>query len=84
MAGVDGPPLTLGGELNKLAHNLSIGRDMSGVPWRADDVEGNRQGEEVAIRLLREEKKGMPEFPTYFNGLLRADKICGIIRICDM
>lgn len=63
-----GPPLTLGGELNKLAHNLSIGRDMSGVHWRADDVAGNRQGEEVAIRLLREEKKALPEFPTYFNG----------------
>ena len=63
-----GPPLTLGGEINKLAHNLSVGRDMSGVHWRADDVEGNRQGEEVALRLLREEKKAMPEFPTYFNG----------------
>lgn len=50
----DGPPLTLGGELNKLAYNLSLGRDMSGVHWRADDIEGNRQGEEVAIRILRE------------------------------
>jgi hypothetical protein len=68
VVGVDGPPLTLCGELNKLAHNLSIGRDMSGVHWRADDVEGNAQGEEVAIRLLREEKRAMPEFPTYFNG----------------
>ena len=42
--GVDGPALTLGGELNKLAHNLSFGRDMSGVHWRADDVQGNLQG----------------------------------------
>jgi hypothetical protein len=48
--------LTVGGELNKLAHNLSFGRDMSGVHWRADNIEGNRQGEELAIRLLREEK----------------------------
>lgn len=54
--GVDGPPLTIGGELNKLAHNMSLGRDMSGVHWRVDDIEGNRQGEEVAIRLLRELK----------------------------
>lgn len=68
VVGVDGPPLTVGGEINKLAHNLSIGRDMSGVHWRVDDVEGNAQGEEVAIRLLREEKRGMPEYPTYFDG----------------
>ncbi|HSL83311.1 MAG TPA: vanadium-dependent haloperoxidase [Thermoanaerobaculia bacterium] len=56
-----GPPLTVGGELNKLAHNLSVGRDMSGVHWRADDVEGNRQGEEVAIAILREERATYPE-----------------------
>jgi hypothetical protein len=51
-----GETLTVGGELNKLAHNLSFGRDMSGVHWRADNIEGIRQGEELAIRLLREEK----------------------------
>ncbi len=53
--------LTLGGELNKLAHNLSWGRDMSGVHWRADNVEGNKQGEELTIRLLAEEKAIYPE-----------------------
>ncbi len=56
-----GGDLTVGGELNKLAHNLSAGRDMSGVHWRADDIEGNKQGEELAIRLLREEKRIFPE-----------------------
>jgi hypothetical protein len=61
VVGRDGPPLTLGGELNKLAHNLSMGRDMSGVHWRADDVQGNREGEEVAIRLLREARATYPE-----------------------
>lgn len=59
--GVDGPELTLGGELNKLCHNLSFGRDMSGVHWRADNTSGNFQGEEVAIRILREEKAMYPE-----------------------
>jgi hypothetical protein len=54
--GVDGPPLTVGGELNKLAHNMSFGRDMSGVHWRADNIEGNRQGQEVVVRMLREER----------------------------
>ena len=57
----DGAPLTIGGELNKLAHNVSRGRDMSGVHWRADDVEGNKQGENVAIRILREAAATYPE-----------------------
>lgn len=63
-SGVDpytGPPLTVKGELNKLAHNLSLGRDMSGVHWRADDIQGNRQGEEVAVRILREARSTLPE-----------------------
>lgn len=66
-AGVDGPALTLGGELNKLAHNLSFGRDMSGVHWRADDVQGNLQGEDVAIRILREARPTYPELFTAFT-----------------
>jgi hypothetical protein len=63
--GKDGPKLTVGGELNKLGHNLSRGRDMSGVHWRADDVEGLRQGEEVALRILREAR---PTYPEPFKG----------------
>ncbi|HYO54863.1 hypothetical protein [Archangium sp.] len=54
--GVDGPPLTVAGELNKLAHNTSMGRDAYGVHYRADDIAGYRLGEEVAIRILREER----------------------------
>ena len=61
-AGVDGPPLTVGGELNKLAHNLSEGRNMSGVHWRiSDNVNGMLHGEEVAIRILTEAKPTYPE-----------------------
>jgi hypothetical protein len=73
-AGVDGPPLTIGGELNKLAHNLSEGRNMSGVHWRvSDNINGLFQGEEVAIRILREAKATYPEpnatfSLTKFNG----------------
>lgn len=65
VAGVDGPTLTLGSELNKLVHNLTHGRDMSGVHWRADGLEGNRQGEELGIRWLREQNATYPE---PFNG----------------
>jgi hypothetical protein len=64
---VDGPTLTLGGELNKLMHNLTHGRDMSGVHWRADGIEGNRQGEEMAIRWMREQHATYPEPFLGFN-----------------
>lgn len=67
VAGVDGPALTLGSELNKLAHNLTHGRDMSGVHWRVDGEEGNRQGEELAIRWLREQAATHPEPFAGFN-----------------
>jgi hypothetical protein len=65
VVGVDGPALTMGGELNKLAHNLSLGRDMSGIHWRTDSEEGNRLGEALAIRWLHEQKSTYP-FP--FSG----------------
>lgn len=56
-AGVDGPPLTIGAELNKLAHNITWGRNMSGIHYRDDGIAGNTLGEEIALRLLRESRK---------------------------
>ncbi|HSE98788.1 MAG TPA: vanadium-dependent haloperoxidase [Blastocatellia bacterium] len=50
-----GPDLTVGGELNKLASNVAIGRNIAGVHWRSDATESLRLGEEIAIRYLREE-----------------------------
>ena len=47
-----GADLTVGGELDKLASNIALGRDFAGVHWRSDGVEGLKLGEEVAIRLL--------------------------------
>jgi len=47
-----GGPLTVGGELNKLASNISLGRDTAGVHWRSDGVQGMNLGEAVAIRVL--------------------------------
>ncbi len=46
--------LTVGGELNKLASNVSLGRETGGVHWRSDDEEGLLLGEQVAIQLLRD------------------------------
>jgi len=51
-----GPQLTVGGELDKLAENISIGRNYAGVHWRCDAIEGMRLGEAFAIDLLREMK----------------------------
>lgn len=49
----DGPELTVGGELDKMATNMTHGRDMAGVHYRSDGTEGLRLGETVAIALLR-------------------------------
>ena len=47
-----GPPLTINNELDKLASNISLGRDTAGVHWRSDGVEGIKLGEKVAIAML--------------------------------
>jgi hypothetical protein len=40
-----GEPLTVGGELNKLAFNMAFGRDTAGVHFRKDELEGIFLGE---------------------------------------
>jgi hypothetical protein len=49
-----GAPLTLGGELNKLALNIGGGRNWAGIHWRSDAAASMALGEEVAIGLLRD------------------------------
>jgi len=60
-----GRPLTVGGELNKLASNIAIGRNIAGVHWRSDATESLKLGEELAIRYMREERDCFNEA---FNG----------------
>jgi len=48
--------LSVGGELNKLASNIALGRDAAGVHYRSDGIDGLNLGEEVALRLLRDYK----------------------------
>jgi hypothetical protein len=66
------PQLTVGGELNKLAANIAIGRNMAGVHWRSDYTESVRLGEAVALGLLEEQKLCYNEFSglsvTRFDG----------------
>ncbi len=49
-----GPPLTVGGELNKIVSNIGQGRNIAGVHWRTDAHEANLLGEEVALSMLRD------------------------------
>jgi hypothetical protein len=56
-----GPPLTVGGELNKLAFNIGMARVTAGIHWRSDVVEGNRLGQEVSIGLMQDVKPSYNE-----------------------
>jgi hypothetical protein len=49
-----GDALTIEGELNKLASNISLGRNFAGVHYRSDGDLGIVLGEEYAISVLRE------------------------------
>ncbi|MEM9489044.1 MAG: vanadium-dependent haloperoxidase [Myxococcota bacterium] len=69
----NGGPLTLGGELDKLARKISLGRNAAGVHWRADGVDGLDAGEAVAITLLQDYLRTVNESSgglvlTRFNG----------------
>lgn len=51
---VYGGNLTVGGEINKLANNISLGRDWAGVHYRSDGIEGMNLGEYMAIEMLKD------------------------------
>ncbi|MGI9615425.1 MAG: vanadium-dependent haloperoxidase [Acidimicrobiales bacterium] len=69
--------LTLEGELNKLAANISIGRNMAGVHYFSDYYDSLRMGEEIAIGLLEEQAlcyqhdDFVLSVPTFDGGLVR-------------
>lgn len=60
-----GTALTVGGELNKLASNISLGQDVAGVHWRSDGIEGLTLGEAVAMKVLAQLRTTYPE---HFDG----------------
>ncbi|MBA2251814.1 MAG: vanadium-dependent haloperoxidase [Nitrospirales bacterium] len=59
--GADKDQLTVGGELNKLASNIGISRNISGVHWRSDLAQSLVLGEEVAIRTLIDFRESVAE-----------------------
>jgi hypothetical protein len=56
LAPYQGPPLTVLGELNKVARNVAFGRNGAGIHWRTDALEGMKLGEAVVIGILEEQK----------------------------
>lgn len=59
--GADRDQITVGGEINKLASNISLGRNFAGMHWRSDHTESLRLGERVAISLLFDQRKTFNE-----------------------
>jgi hypothetical protein len=50
----NGDALTVGGEINKLAFNVAMGRDFAGIHYRSDAETGFLLGEDVAIAVLQD------------------------------
>lgn len=55
------PPLTVGGELNKVVSNISQGRNIAGVHWRSDATQSNALGEAATISMLYDMKRTFSE-----------------------
>lgn len=53
--------LTVKGEINKLAANIAIGRNMAGVHYYTDYYDSLRLGERVAVGILQEQMVTIPE-----------------------
>ncbi|HEX4802618.1 MAG TPA: vanadium-dependent haloperoxidase [Myxococcaceae bacterium] len=54
--GGDVGQITVGGEMNKIAANVGIGRNHAAVHWRSDYADSLLLGEAVAISVLRDQK----------------------------
>jgi hypothetical protein len=55
--------LTLGGEVDKLAANIAIGRNHAAVHWRSDYTQSLLLGEQVAVSILKDQLPTFNELP---------------------
>ena len=55
-AGSDAGQITVGGEMNKIAANVGIGRNHAAVHWRSDYADSLVLGEALAISILRDQR----------------------------
>ncbi|NDJ17842.1 vanadium-dependent haloperoxidase [Myxacorys almedinensis] len=68
-SGTDASKMTIGGELNKVAANISSGRNASGVHWRTDFTESLKLGEDIAVSILRQQNLTYNEVSNFeFSG----------------
>jgi len=56
VSGTLSTPLTVEGELNKVAANIAIGRNWAGVHYYSDYIESFCVGEQIALGVLEEQK----------------------------
>jgi hypothetical protein len=73
--GIDANSLTVGGELNKVATNIAMGRNFAGIHWRTDGSEGMILGEEVAIGILKEQSRTYREKHSFSFTRFSGEKI---------
>ena len=64
-AGTDADQMTIGGELNKLAGNISLARNFAGVHWRSDHIESLKLGEQVALWFLTDYVQTYQEYVNF-------------------
>jgi membrane-associated phospholipid phosphatase len=58
--GADAAQITLNGEIDKLASNIAIARNISGIHWRVDAVYGMLLGEALALSILSDQSNNYP------------------------
>ncbi len=58
-------PLTVSGELDKLAANISLGRSAAGIHWRTDYLASLFLGEAIALAILEEQRLTYEESPSF-------------------
>jgi hypothetical protein len=73
----DNEPLTVGGELDKLAANIAIARNMAGVHFYTDYIDSLTMGEEVGIRILNEAMSAFPYYPMAVRPSMTVPKFLG-------
>ena len=77
----DAHKMTIVGEFNKLASNVSLGRDFAGVHYRCDGECGMKIGEQYAISYLKDKCKEYYEsqsglFNQFFLEKFDGEKVC--------
>jgi hypothetical protein len=77
--GSDKDQLTIGGEMNKVAANIAIGRNHAAVHWRHDYADSLPLGEAVAIAMQRDMGRNWNEpFPGFSFTKFDGTRITGV------